>query len=253
VDATPDPPDDDGHSIGPYRFSLVDSRRTVAEAVALVDEHALDSPVRAAAIADRRAVVERLVGPVDAWRAPARQVDEVLRSLWPELVALRDDLAAAGELPVRATGSVASVHRGSGGVPKPSVGSVDVGADGVIGDRQATRRHHGAPWQALCLWSVEVIDRLVAGGHPIGPGFAGENVTIGGLDWADVRPGVVMRIGTVVCRMSSFAVPCKQNARWFSDGDFGRIHHRHGAVSRIYATVLEPGRIVVDDDVVLEP
>jgi MOSC domain-containing protein YiiM len=58
---------------------------------------------------------------------------------------------------------------------------------------------------------------------------------------------------TVVCDIASYAVPCKQNAPWFDDRRFDRIHHRHGAVSRVYATVIEPGTITIGDDAVLEP
>jgi MOSC domain-containing protein YiiM len=72
------------------------------------------------------------------------------------------------------------LSRSDGGVPKHSTDHVTVGFRGVDGDRQATRAHHGSPWQALCLWSREVIDALVAEGHPIAPGAAGENVTIAG-------------------------------------------------------------------------
>lgn len=243
----------DGYLVDGYVFSLVDARRTVAEAVDLVDEHALGSDARTAALAARRAEIGRIVDSVDAWKAPADVVVDLLRRVWPELWRLRDDLVVAEQRPTRSTGVVSSLHAGAGGVPKPAVSSVEVDLGGVVGDRQATRRHHGAPWQALCLWSVEVIGSLVSDGHPIAAGYAGENVTVAGLDWSDVRPGVHLRVGTVLCRSSSFAVPCRQNAPWFADRDYGRIHHRHGPVSRIYATVLEPGRITVGDEVVLEP
>jgi MOSC domain-containing protein YiiM len=57
----------------------------------------------------------------------------------------------------------------------------------------------------------------------------------------------------VLCQVSAFAVPCRQNARWFVDRRFERIHHSNGPVSRVYATVIEPGAIRSDDIVVLEP
>jgi MOSC domain-containing protein YiiM len=98
-----------------------------------------------------------------------------------------------------------------------------------------------------------VIASLAADGHPIGAGSAGENVTVSGLDWSDVKPGVRLRIGSVLCQVTAYAVPCKQNARWFSDGDFTRIHHSRGPVSRVYAVVLDPGVIAVGDAVTLEP
>jgi len=233
-----------------YDFSVTDARRTVAEAVLMLDDVA---PSHRAALADRRERVAAIVGDSDAWRIDDAEVFGLLELVWPELLTARADLDAAGLLPARREGRVVGLHLGSGGVPKGAVTSVEVDRGGVVGDRQATRRHHGAPHQALCLWSDEVIASLAADGHPIGRGSAGENVTLAGLPWHLVTPGVRLRVGTVVCDIASYAVPCKQNAPWFDDRRFDRIHHRHGAVSRVYATVIEPGTITIGDDAVLEP
>lgn len=220
-------------TIAPYRFSDTDLRATLRDADVLLMAHGA-TPERRARVAAAIASLD----PVDA-----------LHAAWPELLAARDDRL----LPARASGRVARLSRSGGGVPKLAADAVTVGFRGVEGDRQATRAHHGRPWQALCLWSSEVIDLLVADGHPIAPGSAGENVTIHGLQWPDVTPGVRLRIGEVLCQVSAYAVPCKQNARWFADGRFQRIHHSNGPVSRVYATVFEPGTIRSDDTVVLEP
>lgn len=161
---------------------------------------------------------------------------------------------AAGAMPATATGRVHQVGTSGGGVPKPAAEQVAVAERGVVGDRQATRRYHGRPWQALCLWSLETIEGLAAEGHPIGPGSAGENVTVAGIPWAAVTSGVRLRVGEVLAVASAFAPPCAQNARWFSDGDFGRLHHDRGpGVSRIYASVVTGGTIRPGDAVVLEP
>ena len=55
------------------------------------------------------------------------------------------------------------------------------------------------------------------------PGTAGENVLVAGVDWATLRPGVRLRVGTVLAEVSGWALPCKKNAQWFVDGDFRRI------------------------------
>lgn len=239
--------------LGDHCFSETDARRTVAEAVELLDEYGDHDPAVATELAVRRAALCDLIDGFDAWTAPIDEVETRLVEAWAELCGVRSSLAGAGLLPHQSSGTVVALHLGDGGVPKRSVRSLDVDHGGVVGDRQATRRHHGAPWQALCLWSEEVIAAFAAGGHPIGPGFAGENVTIAGLRWGDVRPGVRLSIGSVECEVSSYAVPCRQNAAWFSDRNFGRIHHRHGPVSRMYATVLRPGSIELGDPVVVEP
>jgi hypothetical protein len=151
-----------------------------------------------------------------------------------------------------ANGRVEGLFVSDGGVPKVAVPSVDVGPRGLSGDRQRTRRHHGRAWQALCLWSAEVVGGLQLEGHPIALGSAGENISIRGLNWADVLPGSQLRIGNMLCEVSLYALPCSKNSAWFVGGDFERMHHRREAgVSRVYASVLEPGRIDSGDAVAL--
>ncbi|MEY3054536.1 MAG: hypothetical protein RL550_1059, partial [Actinomycetota bacterium] len=62
----------------------------------------------------------------------------------------------------------------------------------------------------------------------------------------------------VECEVWAYAVPCKKNAQWMSDGDFTRLHHDRAvetgvAISRVYATVTKPGTIRSGAEVVLEP
>lgn len=150
-------------------------------------------------------------------------------------------------------GSVLQISTSDGGVPKSAVLAADVGRRGLLGDRQGNRRHHGRPFQALCLWSADVIDALVAEGHPIHPGAAGENITVQGIDWATLRPGVRLLIGQVSCEISAWATPCRKNDQWFT-GRSDRIDHAlHPGWSRAYAWVLEPGTITANDPVLVEP
>lgn len=151
-------------------------------------------------------------------------------------------------------GRVAHLHVGAGGVPKSAVETVTVGYRGVVGDRQRTRRHHGRVWQALCLYSVEAVDTLRGEGHPIFPGAAGENITITGLDWASLRPGARLHLGSTVAVLSMPALPCKKNAAWFTDGDFMRMHHeRNPALTRWYASVMTDGTVALGDPVIIDP
>jgi MOSC domain-containing protein YiiM len=164
------------------------------------------------------------------------------------------DVAAAGGGAPHATGRVGSIHASGGGLPKPPVADATIGWRGLEGDRQRTRRHHGRVWQALCLWSLECIDALAAEGHPIGPGCAGENLTLTGIDLAPLRPGTLVQVGDAVCEISLPTLPCSQLIPYFSGGDFFRIHHeRHPGWSRLYATVVRPGDVEVGDPVIVEP
>jgi MOSC domain-containing protein YiiM len=151
-------------------------------------------------------------------------------------------------------GTVAQVNSSTGGVPKLPVDVAAVDHDGVAGDVQADKRHHGRPFQALCLWSSDVLDELASLGHPIGPGRAGENVTVRGIDWSAVRPGAVVRIGTVTAELSFAAVPCAKQSQWFSDGDFRRIAYEENPQwVRWYAWVREPGEVRPGDAAVVQP
>lgn len=167
-------------------------------------------------------------------------------------------LADAGRVRHRGTrfasGRVTQVNTSPGGVPKLPVGRTRVGADGLEGDRQANRTHHGRPWQAVCLWSAEVVADLAAQGHPVTAGSAGENLTLEGLAWDTVRPGVQLLVGSALLEVTMYAIPCRKNARWFSDGRFRRIAHEVSpGLSRVYARVLVDGSVGPGDAVLLEP
>ena len=176
--------------------------------------------------------------------------------LEPSLRLLRravDEMRAFGSFPARHEGTVAQLNTSGGGVPKLPVEEVQVDLGGIVGDVQRSRQHHGRPWQALCIWSAEVVDAFTAEGNPIGYGSAGENLTLRSIPWALVRPGVRLRLGEVLAECTPFALPCSKNARYFRDGNFLAMHHDEGPVSRIYATVLEGGRIRPGDLAILEP
>jgi MOSC domain-containing protein YiiM len=200
--------------------------------------------------------------PRDAWRHVGVMVDgTVIQAAAALLHAAHDashhmmDVSRGLAAVLRQqAGQVVRVNASGGGVPKQSIGGGDVGHGGLAGDVQANRKHHGRPFQALCLWSTEVIAELAAEGHPIDVGSAGENVTIHGLDWAALRPGNLLRIGTVVAELSFPATPCAKQTGWFADGDFKRIDYdRNPHWTRWYAWVREPGRVDEGDAVTLGP
>lgn len=127
-----------------------------------------------------------------------------------------------------------------------------VGTLGLEGDKQRHRRFHGGPMRALCLYSAERLDALAAEGHAVAPGVLGENVTIRGLEWSLVVPGVRLRIGAVDLEVTGYAAPCKTIAHAFVDAAFVRVSQKlHPGWSRVYVKVLAPGPIAVGDVVTL--
>ena len=149
-------------------------------------------------------------------------------------------------------GRVAFLNVSDGGVPKRAVERADVTRDGMRGDRQRNLKYHGGRDRALCLWSLERIVALQAEGHPVAAGSTGENVTVEGVDWAEMTPGVVLRLGPVVAELTAYTKPCRTIAGSFADGRSGRISQKaHPGWSRVYARVLEEGRVGVGDPVVL--
>lgn len=243
-------------TIGPYRFTERDARRTLANATTIIDM--MNGPRAQGALDHLRQRVVDALSDVDPLALGRAELATVLASVWETLAIAPSTLRSAGATPDRGTGRIAGLHTSKGGVPKTPIDRVEVDWAGVKGDVQAAREHHGRPFQALCLWSAEVIDRLAADGHPIFPGAAGENVTVSGIPWDDVVPGVRLLIDDVECEVWAYAVPCKKNAQWMSDGDFSRLHHDRAvatgvAVSRVYATVTRPGVMRTGAEIVLEP
>lgn len=147
-------------------------------------------------------------------------------------------------------GRVHQINVSAGGVPKLPVEQAHFSVEGVEGDAHADTIHHGGPDRAVCLYSQEVVESLQAEGHPIHPGAAGENLTLSGLDWSAVRPGVRLRVGSVLLEVTQPTSPCRKNARWFIDGKFNRMHDaKHPGWSRMYARVLEEGPVRTGDPV----
>lgn len=149
-------------------------------------------------------------------------------------------------------GRVAQINTSAGGVPKRHVDRVDVASDGLVGDRQADEKHHGRPFQAVCLWSTDAIADLTAAGHHVFAGSVGENFTIDGLDWTTLRAGARLRVGSGLLELSFPAVPCRKQAQWFADRDFSRLAYENNPQwTRWYAWVREPGSVATSDEVLV--
>jgi MOSC domain-containing protein YiiM len=148
-------------------------------------------------------------------------------------------------------GRIFQINSSPGGVPKLAVREAMVTELGLIGDDHNFPDIHGGPERALCLFSLERILELQAEGHPIFPGAVGENVTVSGLDWEKLEPGVRLALGDeVLIEITKYTSPCNSMEPSFSDGNYARLSQKaNPGYSRVYARVLQTGRLVVGQPV----
>ncbi len=154
-----------------------------------------------------------------------------------------------------ALGKIAQINVSGGGVPKLPVLEARVTELGVEGDKHNDLRFHGGPERALCLFPMERIHDLQAEGHAIAPGAIGENITVEGIDWNTVVPGVRLSLGDeVLVEVTRYTTPCFKIQAVFKDRDYARVSQKaNPGDSRVYARVLRPGAIRAGDPIRLLP
>lgn len=150
-------------------------------------------------------------------------------------------------------GRVVAVNVSRGGVPKLPVARAWLRANGVEGDKQNNTRFHGGPERAVCLWSQELIVALQAEGHAVAAGTTGENLTLEGVNWDEMRPGARLRVGAARLEIASYTKPCFKIAESFENGEFKRVYQKlRPGWSRVYARVLQEGEVQAGDCVEFE-
>lgn len=147
-------------------------------------------------------------------------------------------------------GRIHQVNVSPGGVPKRAVqGPVRVTALGLEGDSQRMKKIHGGPMRAVSLYALECLEQLRAEGHAAEPGALGENLTLAGLRWSEMTPGLRLQLGdAVILELTKYVAPCRTIRHVFADGDFSRIaQEKHPGESRLYARVLVEGAVRAGD------
>jgi MOSC domain-containing protein YiiM len=148
------------------------------------------------------------------------------------------------------SGYVFQINVSRGGVPKAGRAQSEITALGLSEDRQRDSDHHGGEDRAVCLYSLECIIELQKQGHSVFPGALGENLTLTGLDWTAIKPGMRLRIGELLLETTRYTDPCSNLKPFFLNGDYSRVSQKaNPGWSRLYARVLQPGRIQVGDAV----
>lgn len=147
-------------------------------------------------------------------------------------------------------GVVVSINISPGGVPKVSVERAELRTEGFVGDGHDDVKHHGGPDRAVCIYAREIIDSLQQEGHPISVGSAGENLTITGVEWSGMVPGIKLQIGAALVELASYTSPCRTISGSFLNGRFQRISQiTNPGWSRVYGRVLVEGLVKIGDSV----
>ena len=134
---------------------------------------------------------------------------------------------------------------------RPVSGPALVTAAGLAGDAIVNRKHHGGPDQAVYLYTTGDYDWWAAKlDRALEPGTFGENLTIEGLQSADLVIGDRLEIGDVLLEVTAPRIPCSNLAARMGDRQFVkrfRAAERPGA----YLRVLREGHVEAGDEVKL--
>jgi MOSC domain-containing protein YiiM len=154
---------------------------------------------------------------------------------------------------VSALPHISGLFVSQGGVPKTAVSAGIIGPTGLLNDKVKHTKIHGGLNRALCLFSADQLHALQAEGHPLQPGWVGENVLIANLNWSLLDIGHVLHLGSSVqVQVTDHTEPCNQIAAAFTNRDFRRIKHTlHPGWSRLYVRVLAEGALSVGDLVLI--
>jgi MOSC domain-containing protein YiiM len=150
-------------------------------------------------------------------------------------------------------GIIEQVSLSHGGMPNWAVEQAWIGPLGLDGDLHRNVAKHGGPIKAVLLVSAEVLARLRDEGFDVVAGSLGENLTIRGIDFAQLRPLMRLRAGGAIVQLTRLRHPCA-NLDIYNTGGL-RIQDRlHDPLAEagdptsgcwanggFYASVVEPG------------
>lgn len=131
---------------------------------------------------------------------------------------------------------------------RPVSGVVWVGTEGLAGDAQADRKHHGGPEKAVLASAAAHLPfwRELLGREDVGPGAFGENLTVEGLVEEDVCIGDIYACGSVVLQVSQPRLPCWKQARRWGRRDVPLVMQQTGRTGW-YLRVLGEGELQAGD------
>lgn len=129
----------------------------------------------------------------------------------------------------------------------PVAGPVALGKENLDGDRQANRKYHGGPDKAVCAycaahypdWRVFLLRDLPFGAF-------GENLTVDGLNEADLCVGDTLAVGDTLLQISQPRQPCVNLSRRWDAPRLPRRMEETGHTG-FYCRVLRTGHLASSD------
>jgi MOSC domain-containing protein YiiM len=137
---------------------------------------------------------------------------------------------------------------------RPVLGAVHLGRLGLDGDAVVDGKVHGGPDQAVYVYGSEDYEWFsFRFGHPLEPGFFGDNLTVDGLASDDFAVGDRLAIGdTVVIEVSAPRMPCNTLALRIGNAQFVKRFREAGRPG-FYCRVIVEGEVRTGDPVEHRP
>lgn len=135
---------------------------------------------------------------------------------------------------------------------EPILDSIQVDKLGLVGDGQANKKHHGGVDKAICVYSLGHYDywQEQLNKPDFLPGAFGENLTVAGMNEADVCLGDVWQVGSAKLQVSQPRQPCATLARRWAVKDLALQVQQNGYTGW-YLRVIEEGVIEPSDEIKL--
>ncbi len=158
-------------------------------------------------------------------------------------------------------GLIVQISISAGGHPKLPTPEGRVTTLGLEGDGHAHPAVHGGPQKAVLLVSAENVEILTSRGYPLFYGALGENLTVRGIDFREVRIGDRFRAGDALLEISQPRGPCS-TLDVYGPSIKGDIYDERvkaldyssplWGLSGLYARVIDPGAVHVRDAILRE-
>lgn len=129
------------------------------------------------------------------------------------------------------------------------------GPEGLEGDCQGDRRVHGGPDKAVHLYPathyVRLTELMPTAQVPLLPGVLGENLSVAGLDEAEVCIGDIFALGDARLQVTQPRRPCWKISHRLGVDQASRLVAEHG-LTGWYFRVLQTGQIPPDANLTLQ-